>query len=474
MRVKKSVSIRRFDETNSEKFPHMLSCYNYYASGKLYNSRGVRVARFPKTTTDLSELELNIQGAGIAKVDGLTYFKQYVASSNVSTHRLLVHSTDGRLFINQMFYGVDGLVHLYNLRFENPPITLSFKQDDLDAIILTDKKEMFVWATGYSPYKISGVPVITSMCMNEGVLFCTLKDPAFKIWYATDLNAENVGNIDKNSGYISLEDDLGYARKILTFNENVYVFRDYGITKVSFYKNTVSTTEIYQSNTMIFSNSVSVCGNKILFATRDGLYSFNGGSVSKVKIDMLDNIDFVNSKLACASLGDEYYMSAKMNFLDGEKVLCENGEYTNNALIIIDINNLSCEVIRGVDIGSMLPLKTEVFEKMLVTFNSMHDNTIGEIVDLSVCCDEVLPKCWLSGDLVEDRNVKLFNKLTVESKKGVDFTIIYDDKELTFTTYCDGVNEFRFQAIGKKVSLKIYSVEPDAMVDTVVLDYYDY
>ncbi len=474
MREKKSVSIERFDNFDSESSPYVESCYNFLPTGRLSSSHGVRVAKFPTSMTDPTEMELNIAGTKLDRIDGVSYFKQYFADTKSTTHRLLVYGGDDKVYINQMFCGLDGLFHLYNLKFENPPITLAFKQNDLDAIILTDKQEMRIWTTGYSPYTITGVPVITSMCMNEGVLFCTLQEPAFKIWYATNLNAENVGNIDNYSGYISLEDDLGYARKILTFDENVYVFRDYGISKVNFSKNSATFSQIYQSNTMIFSDTVNVCGNKILFTTKDGLYSFNGISVSKLKIDIFDNVDFANSLLSSASLGDEYYIAVRMNFGDGEQVLCETGEYHNNALIILNVTNLTYEVIRGVDIGVMLPLKTEMFEKMILTFNSMHEKYLGEITNNDRCFNEALPKCWTSGQLVDNLNTKLFNKLTIHSTAGVKFTLIYDGKEISFTTYQDGLNEFYFQIVCREVKLKISTEQSNASVDKVVLDYYAY
>ena len=235
MRNKKIVEIKRFDnfDKNSiniltEKF------YNYLPSNKLENSKGIRVAMFPMNVTDKTERELNIATAGITSIEGLAYFKQYFSKSKITTHRLVVYGNDNKVYINQMIDNDYDLYWLYGLTFNSAPIVLTYKKDDADAAILASEDKMVVWETSYSPYTIEDVPIITSMCMNEGVLFCTILEPAFKIWYALDLDAENVGNISNTSGYISLEDDLGYARKIVTFNEDVYVFRDYGISKISF------------------------------------------------------------------------------------------------------------------------------------------------------------------------------------------------------------------------------------------------
>ncbi|MFQ6752145.1 MAG: hypothetical protein ACLRFL_01080 [Clostridia bacterium] len=466
MRKKCTIEINDFGGLDS-------SSYNVISGEKLIGSKGIIEATFPKNEIDHEGIKLNIEGAGISSIDGLAYFKQYYPSNKSSVYRLLVHAGDKKVYINQLLCGLDGLFWLYNLSFENPPIILSFKQDDSDAIILTDKEKMQVWVTGYSPYTITDVPVITSMCMNDGVLFCTLQEPAFKIWYATNLDVENVGNIDKFSGYISLDDDLGYARKILTFDENVYIFRDYGISKVNFSKNSATFSQIYHSNTLIFSDTISACGKCILFATRDGLYSFNGVSVSKLKIDIFNGVDFLNSRFACASLGDEYFLSARINFDDGEKIMCENGEYVNNALIIINAENMTHQVIRGVDVGSLLAVKTEVFEKVLVTFNSVYNMKIGEIVNDAICFDDELPKIWKVNNLIDDYGTKLINRLTVYGKKGVKFRFLYDGKEISFVTYKDGINEFLFQFIAREVGLEVSS-SVDFSVEKILVDYYAY
>jgi len=51
--------------------------------------------------------------------------------------------------------------------------------------------------------------------------------------------------------------------------------------------------------------------------------------------------------------------------------------------------------------------------------------------------------------------------------------LIYDDKEMVFTTYQKGINEFIFKIFGKQLKLEISSNEMCANVQRVYLDYYD-
>ncbi len=472
MRKKKIVEINRFHDFNkntngvlTQKF------YNYLPTHKLKNSKGIGLALFPRTKTNRTEYELDIAQTGLTSVEGISYFRQYFSRSQVTTHRLLIYGDDKKVYINQMIDDSFDLYWLYDLTFDSAPIVLTYKKDDADAAILASKNKMVVWETSYSPYTINDVPIITSMCMNDGVLFCTISDPAFKIWYATDLAAENIGNISNNSGYISLEDELGYARKVLTFNEDVYVFRDYGISKISFIKNQISVSQVYLSNTKIYSNTVSVCGNNILFMTKDGLYSFNGIKVVKTKVNLLDGFVLDNDGAVASSLGEKYYLAIKLNYKDNNIL---DDEFINNSLIILDINDFSYEVIRGVDIKSLLPVKTDIFEKMLVIFNNGPKNKIGQIIEKSKFINENLHKFWESGSVVDNMNTKLFTKLLINADMGVKITLKYDDKKMFLTTYKQGINEFVFKLCCKDLKIEVSSESESGEVETISLEYYEY
>jgi len=140
----------------------------------------------------------------------------------------------------------------------------------------------------------------------------------------------------------------------------------------------------------------------------------------------------------------------------------------------LNTNDFSYQIIRGVDINNMLPLKTENFEKMLVTFNSGNVNKIAEVVENSSYFEEGLPKFWSSEDFFNEFDTKLFTKLVVNADKNIKFKLIFDSNEQVFTTYTTGINEFAFRIISKQLRLEISSTEKNAEVEDVYLDYYDY
>ena len=306
MRQEKVIRIDEFDNFKNLDAVKAKSFYNFNPVHGLHSSMGVGVARLPadKGLTD-NKYELNLSNLNGADVEGVIVFKQYSDYSG-QEYRLLLYGSDGKLYMNQMFYGFNTLYWVYeNLQFNDPPIALTYKKNDLDVIVLASKDKMMVWRTNFSPYVVEDAPIITSMCYYDDILICTIVEPGYKLWYSTDFSADNVGNISVTSNYISLDDELGYARKIINFDEAVYVFRDYGITKVNHINNKFTTSTIYTTNTQILHNTISVCGNQVLFMTRDGLYTFNGIKVSKAEVDIDDMLTGLKGGEVAGSLGNK-------------------------------------------------------------------------------------------------------------------------------------------------------------------------
>ncbi len=443
-------------------------CYNFNAGKTLDNCIGVQEAKFKYGNTNKSMTTPTF----INKMLGLSFFSTYIPASKTTAHRITLYGDDTRFYLHQMFSGSYMFLNLYQLKFDNVPVCLSYRHNDQDATIIASADKMIVWKQDVTPYILADAPIVTSMCVNEGVLFATLLNPAYKIWYNKDLNLEKIGEESETAGYISLNDDYGYARKVISFDEHVYIFRDYGISKISIYKNEIVVSEVYKSNTKILTNTISVCGNVILFTTADGVYTFDGARVQKSKLAINKIISSLENAVA-TSLGETYYLALKLNFDDGKTLFCEQDECLNNALVVIDVKNFNYQIIRGVDILNFLSLKAENMEKVLVIYNTGYIRTIGEIVKQSYYYEKVLPKYWRKKDVFENNCLKLITKFSVYCDKDVTFTLTADNVPLTFVSTKSGLNEFSFKRQCNKLQLEISSNQASSRVERVEIDYYD-
>lgn len=417
---------------------------------------------------------LNYEALGLEYINKVMHFKQYFSVSGDTTHRLLVHGSDGKLYVYQMFSNVNNLNWTYELSFTTVPVVLEYKKDGLDSILISANDKLIVWSTGRTPYELTNVPTITSMCVYNDVLYCTIAGETDNIWYTSNLNPETVGSVSDTTNYVSLSDERGGCRKILTFKENVYVFRDYGISRLNTYvKKAPTYNQIYLSNSKIYPNTVVVCGDCIVFMTNDGLYKFNGTSVSKIGVLPQKLIAAANNYACATNLQDKYYLALKVNFDDQQIIGCEaNSEMKNNALVELNLQDNAFQILRGIDIKDMLALKAEFEEKIIVTFNSTNKDKIAEITNDGKCFDEILPKAYYSNCIVQDDLTDItIRKMIIESSKGVEVAIITDSGSYIFNTYTDGINEFQTIIPCRKFKMQISTSTQNPYVNIIQLEY---
>ncbi len=470
---KHQIKIQKFDNFDDKNDVICKHFYNFAPFNKLKSSFGIRKLRLPKGQGFEGDMEMDLPASGVSEVKGATFFKQFARDTNRTAYRILILTGENKGYINEMYCVMPTFAWLYRLEFNSCPQSLMYKKDDMDAVILTSVDKMIYWRGTLNPVTIENTPIITSMCINEGIIFCTILDPAHKIWYANDLDAAKIGDVTKNSNYISLNDDLGDAKKIISFNEDVYVFREYGISKIKYVQNEITVSQIYYSNTKILHNTVSICGNYVIFATKEGLYTFNGYKVNKLDI----NIDYLLTKIdenSCAgSLGDNYYLALNIDFADNQTLHCESEEYKNNAILILDIEDNTYQIIRGVDVNGFTPIRADNYESMLLTFNGQDKDKLGQICDTSVCFDEGLTKGWISEEIVPDDKIKMFTKLSIFSTPNVVIKLNHDSGSTTFQTSQNGLNEFNFKIYSKTLTIEILSNAEAVDVSHLVLDYFD-
>lgn len=469
-----SKNIRLRQDYETEVFFDLV--YNVDNKSKVLN-KGLGISQFkvPKEfNVNSEEVLLDTASLNLDYINNVLYFKQYFPESNNTQHRILLHGSDKMLYVHQMYYGIGSLLSAYQLTFDSAPICLSYKLDGKDTIILSSPEKMVVWTTDLAPYTVEDVPIITSMTISNNVLFCTIDGEANKIWYCLSLNPELIGVSTDTTKFLSLDDERGYARKVLTFKENLYAFRDYGITRINYYdKDEITTTQVYLSDSKIYANTITSCGDVIMFMTRDGVYSFNGVSVTKQNIGIEKYLNCDNSFAVGACLQDKWFLGLRLNFDDDKKVLCENDSYINNALLVINLDDYSFEILRGVDIKSMMPLKTDTLEKMLVTFNSGEINKVGEIDDSGSLFGANLPKCFLSNEImVEDCENLVIRRINIISSSMVTIKLITDEGDKVFVTTKDGVNSFQTLIPCSKFKIELSSLYDDFYIKYLDIEYY--
>ncbi len=453
-----------------------VSLYNFHiADGAVKKKMGINYLMvYAYNDSKSAQYRLNYDALGLSYYNKVMHFKQYFPESGDTTHRLLIHGSDGKLYLYQMFSNLNTPNWAYELQFENIPAVLEYKKDGLDSILISSKDKLVVWSTGRTPYEITGIPTITSMCICNDELFCTIAGESDKILYTSNLDPESFGTNSDETKYIIMEGSAGDGRKIVKLKENMYVFCDYGIGRINTYAKEKHTyNQIYLTNSQIRPNTVVVCGDFVIFLTKDGLYRFNGTSVTKIEsVDNLLKNGSTEYSVATA-LNDGYYFALATKFPDDYGVGCEfNNNYKNNAVVKLNINNYSFEVLRGVDVKDMLALKAGVDEKVVLTFNTYDQSVIGQLTEDG----RYFGYPFLSGyysNYITPENLQpiTIRKIKVNMSGSATLFIVVEDKRYLFSCKTEGVAEFLTVIPCEKFKIEITSQDYEVNIKSIEIEY---
>ncbi len=164
-------------------------------------------------------------------------------------------------------------------------------------------------------------------------------------------------------GYIDITDIIGNTIDVISFFDTLYVFCRFGIMSVDSLaaQSDFSMENVYFSNSEIIKGSIRVCGNVIIFATRYGIYSFNGVSVTCIS-NKIRNF-FTAGKIICRNEVSSYYHDCY--FLTFHR---REGEKKCGVLVFNFITG-QWRIMTGHDITSMAIFRDLESEKLLVGFS---------------------------------------------------------------------------------------------------------
>ena len=133
--------------------------------------------------------------------------------------------------------------------------------------------------------------------------------------------------------------------------------------------------------------------------TSEGIFSLEGGQVKKLAAQS-EYICESNSKACGECYDDKYFLACKCNFADGKTIGEENtSNHQNNALVVLDLKTQKFSYTRGIDIVSLLDIKTPQVQKLCAIFRGNSKSLIGQLTTDGKFFGEQLPKCWQSKPL---------------------------------------------------------------------------
>ena len=470
------------DKTNPQiiGYKKAVSLFNFIIkNGKLEQGYGVKPLTLPTSIND-SECTLNPAFTFDGSYEGIWLYKYYNQSKQEDSYDLILYGNDGQLYWLGIFDNAPYIFRLYEIKLTSKPTIINYRMYDRNYLLICNETEgMIAWDGDTVPESVVGAPAIRSICKHGTRLFALTKD-RFSIRYSSELDPTNwlVSSSEDSSGIIRISDQMGEMHKIVSFLGKLYVIREGGITKINFFEedDSYDISHVFFSGSKVFADSVVVCGDCIFFATRDGVYSFDGIDAKMVDFgfsNLFVTRTFENSKAVFYK--EKYYIACYLNYNDNNSVGDDKypNECVNNVLIAFDIKNKSYDIFRGVDIVDMLALDVSKISKLLMLTRISNTNKILELTTDGLY-DGATFKLWQSPYYTFNISGKnsFIKKFSIQSLYDVDVEIKTENE--TKDIYVYGKQEVQTFVVNLKAngaSVRIRSSEPLSDVRMFKLEY---
>lgn len=411
-------------ETDEALLPYKSAklSYNFNVKkGSLKNGYGFRELSLPKRD-GVSEREII---PPISPVKKLWHYKYFDHEQNRSFDELVMYSENGE--INSCLLKSDSP---FVSRILEPvlssavPNAINYRLNSEDSLIFSSASDgMWKYTQNKAVEKIEDSPHIISMCMHYERLFAVVGGERNRLAFSANLDLTNWTADLSSGGFIDMQDERGGLSKVLSFNDYIYVFRDFGVAKISAYGSQLnfSVSQLFTSSVKLYGNSVTLCGDKMLLLARNGLHVFDGYSTKKLNLGIDSLFNGVENENACGVYyHNKFLLACRLNFNDGDSVGCEafEGGYINNAIIELDLSTNEISITRGVDISSFLALDDGSFCKVVASFNGEHAGKLGELTTDGKVFGKVLPKKWVSpkSNMGEPTKIKHIKECLIKTK----------------------------------------------------------
>lgn len=443
-----SGGINAFTAENLLPQKYAVKAYNYRSdNGQLTQAKGVSRLLLKQG------IYTRTLGVAPAAVEKLFYYKRYDPGAGAFDDKLIVYCSDKKLY----WTDVDGPSYKFtlieNLTFEMPPVGINYRLNGDDVIILCSSGDgMAVWDGKNSAYTVSTAPHISSMCVHYERLFATADGEKSSVWFSDDLDPTNWDISLEEAGFIEVADDKGSLLKVIQFLDYVYIFRSYGISRLTAYaeQTQFSLIPMYVSSGKIHPDTVSVCGDRIIFLADDGFYTFNGLSTGKIMTNIFPMLKISNKKAVSAYYNGKYYLACKMDY--GE---ADDG-FTNNTLLEYDIATSKIALTKGVDIADIKVLSAEGYSTVAIAVRGQHEKQVCGLTSGNNFMGAPLTKVWVTPETdfgYPDRR-KLFREIYVDTKTDITVSVTTDStRRLVSIKGGKGTKRAAINAEGKKLSL---------------------
>ncbi len=399
------------------------------------------------------------------------YVSCLIAYTTANKLYSLAYTTISRVFIdvtnNGMIFTQKPLLQSYLMQDMTERLLVSTKDEGLNVIDIYGDVE-----------KAISAPQIRSMCVHYDRVFAITSSGENAVWFSDDLNPVNWNASLTEGGWIGINDDLGECNKIISFNGYVYIFRSYGITRLTAFaeQETFSLFSAYTSSMRIFASTACICGGLVYFLASDGFYCFDGVNVSKVNVGfekLFLNLKQENAKAVYYKNSYYIILNTTLSEIHSDSRIC-------NTLIRFDCIDGTYDILKGVQLIDIEALKARELEKLVCVEmidyidQDNFQTRLSEVDYIGQVHSIATKKTWLSPltDLNQGGYSKNITNISMQTLTDCTVTVITERGQASVKFCGAEVSQQKPLFIsGVMVQIRIDCEEKEANISHPIIEY---
>lgn len=369
-------------------------CFNFIINqGDLQSGYGFKKLKLPTSMAETQDYDFDVDATEIL---GIWMTPVFESQAGVDKYYVFYIDEDKKVFFFNVFSD-NKFMFEENLQLNEIPCAATFRINGLDTILFSSPSDQTVGVSIGGVITYNNIPKFLSGCWHGDYFFLVTVGDKNNLVYST----ETIANWNDNNKFdVDIPDVRGGLKFVISFNDDLYIFRDYGIIKLSLYgsgETKFNLQNIYYSSAYIYPSSIAKNGDYIMFTTQDGIYTFDGANVKKIESPVEKILNATrNSSIAAACYDNKYFLACKLNFDDDDVVGVESGNFSNNAVIVYDLIDKTISVVRGIDVRQFCVINTPYLQKLCAIFRGDKKAYIGELTTDGAFFGVALKKVWKS------------------------------------------------------------------------------
>ncbi|HHU43801.1 MAG: hypothetical protein QM214_01640 [Bacillota bacterium] len=418
--IRNFVGIDALSDENTMPLTYCSYGYNIgFRNGALINGMGIDYAKIKDKTLP----HVGLIGKRIIK--SWIYYK-YNYTQNQREDMIVALLDDNTVYVTLLDGGT--AFEQTTMSFDGGTASaLNYHHNGEDVFLIFGSEGGMYMFDGQNAEYYSETPGFLSVCLHYDRVYGVTASGHNRVYFSDDLNPVNWRVSMDQGGYISFPDEGGRAQKVVSFNDYVFIFREYAIHRLTAYTDLTEykLTKTFSTNNKIYPDTVQICSDKIVFLAEDGLYAFDGFIARKIYSKLFPLIDKKEWSVACY-FDYKYYLATTLKNLDNSVVGDEAlGPMKNNAIIAIDFDLGNVSILRGGDIRCFMPINTSDYCELIVAFNNYRCSYFGMISDSGKLIDMPLQKLWRSPatDLSQSDGNKVLRRIYLTAHQTMSLTV---------------------------------------------------